>query len=133
MQCGVSHTVETEYNHLHNRGGGYECGVYVCESKDMDEKKHLLKPDIYHSNVEQLKELGETVMNSVSPRMRSLRTNGDGACGMHALFGTPVFSLASNGYELYFSGARELASQHLGPSLEDLEQREQVFRNTCTP
>ena len=102
VQCGRCHTLETVSNHLKNRGGGYECGVYVCESKDMDEKKHLLKPEIYYLNVEQLEELGESVMNCVSDRMRSLRTNGDGSCGMHALFGTPVFASVSNAYELNF-------------------------------
>ena len=100
VQCGRCYTVDSACNHLNNRGGGYECGVYVCESKDMDEKKHLLKPEIFHLTVEQFEELGETVMSCVSARMRSLRTNGDGACGMHALFGTPVFAPASNAYEL---------------------------------
>ena len=45
---------------------------------------------------------------------------------MHALFGTPKVALDSDYFELYCSGARELASQHLGTSLEELEQRADV-------
>jgi hypothetical protein len=32
VQCGRCYTVDSACNHLNNRGGGYECGVYVCES-----------------------------------------------------------------------------------------------------
>ena len=63
------------------------------------------------------------MINSVSVLMRALRTNGDGACGMHALFGTLVFETVSNGYELFCPGARVMAAQYLGSSLEELEQR----------
>ena len=49
-----SHYVEAVYEKLNNRGGGYDSGVYVFESNDMDEKKHLLKPEVYHLNPEQL-------------------------------------------------------------------------------
>jgi hypothetical protein len=63
VQCGRCYTVDSACNHLNNRGGGYECGVYVCESKDMEQKKHFLKPEIFHLIVEQFEEFGETVMN----------------------------------------------------------------------
>ena len=92
----------------------------------MDKKKQLLKLEVYNLRVVQLQGLGEFVIRSASDRMRALRTNGNGACGMHALFGTPKLALAGDYFELYCSRARELASQHLGTSLEELEQRADV-------
>ena len=64
-------------------------------------------------------------MRSVSSQMRALNTTGDGACGMHALFGQPKLTLGPNCsyFQLYVSDPRELAVHHLGPSLEDLEER----------
>ena len=41
---------------------------------------------------------------------------------MHGLFGSPKPSRTGE-FELFVSNARNLAAQHLGPSLDDLEQR----------
>ena len=101
------------------RGGAYDRNVYVCESKDMDERKRLLKPEVYNLRVEEVLAQEEFVVRSVSTRMRALNTTGDGACGMHAFFGEP--KLRNCGYfEMQISNPREMAARYLGPSLEDL-------------
>ena len=107
---------------LNDRGGAYDQGVYVCESKDMGDRHQLLKPEVYNLNLEQFGVLQGNLLGHVSAEMRSLRTNGDGACGMHAVFGAPE-PARTGGLELFASDARNLAAQHLGPSLEALEAR----------
>ena len=105
---------------FNDRGGAYDQGVYVCESKDMG--GNLVKPELYNLNFEQLGAMQDTLIGRVSARMRALRTNGDGACGVHGLFGSPALSRTGE-FELFASDARNVAAQHLGPSLDDLEQR----------
>ena len=104
------------------RGGVYDQGVYECESKDIDERTNLVKPEVYYIDLAQLGVVRNILLGRVSSFMRALRTNGNGACGMHALFGTPVRARTS-GYEFYVPDARDLAAQYLGPSLDHLEQR----------
>ena len=104
---------------LSDRGGAYDRGVYVCESKDMDDKHQLLKPEVYNLSFEQLGVLQGNLLGYVSAQMRSLRTNGNGACGMHAVF-VALEPARTGGLELFAPDARNLAAQHLGPSLEDL-------------
>ena len=103
-------------------GGAYDHGVYECESKDIDERNDLVKPEVYHINLEQLGVMQNILLGRVTSLMRSLRTNGNGACGMHALFGTPA-PARTGGFEFFAPDARDLAAQYLGPSLDNLEQR----------
>lgn len=106
---------------LNCRGGAYDKGVYICESNDMDERNNLVKPEIFRISAAQAAGLPDTLLEHVSVEMRSLRTNGNGACGIHGIFGEPAPAL-TGGVELFASSARALASQHLGPCLENLEQ-----------
>ena len=62
---------------LNDRGGAYDQGVYVCESKDMDDKHQLLKPEVYNLSLEQLGVLQGNLLGYVSAQMRSLRTSTD--------------------------------------------------------
>ena len=106
------------------RGGGYIDGVYMCESSDMDGRKSLLKPEIYTLNITLNPDMPSMLREAMATRMRSLRTNDDGACGVHALLGAPLpMSVGVGRYELFAGNARDIAVQHLGPSLAALEQR----------
>ena len=93
------------------RGGAFLKGVSVCEIRDMDERKKLLKPEIHMLNAEAAGAMPQNLLASTSARMRSLRTNGNGACDMHALFGMPT-PTANGALELFTHDARILAAQH---------------------
>ena len=54
-------------------------------------------------------EIPADVRLALSVPMRGLETNGDGACGIHAVFGHP-----SARRQLFARGAREIASRFLG-------------------
>ena len=54
MFAKVSGELDVVFN---NRGGAYEQGVYVCESKDIVGREKLVKPEIYNLNMEQLDEM----------------------------------------------------------------------------
>ena len=106
------------------RGGGYTDGVYMCESSDMDGRTSLLKPEIYTFDFTLNPDMPSMLREAMAACMRSLKTNGDGACGVHALLGVPWPMSAGLGrYELFADNARDIAVQHLGPSLAALEQR----------
>ena len=51
----------------------------------------------------------------------------DGACGVHALFGSPELAI-NGGYELLARRARVVAVEHMGHWLEMLEQHSDVHQ-----
>ena len=104
------------------RGGAYNCKVYSCEGKDMDDLQRLLKPEVYNFRVEEIQAQEKIVISSVSTRMRALYTTGDGSCAIHAFLGEPVLSDCGN-YELYIMDPRDIAANLLGDSWEELEHR----------
>ena len=110
------------------RGGAYEDGVYVCEPQDMDEAQSLLQPVTYAIDPEMISFLPSRLRESVSPRMRALKTNGNGACGIHASLGEPV-KTAQGFLEFLAADARDVAVRQLGPSLDSLLQRPGVGRS----
>ena len=106
------------------RGGGYDEDVYIFESCDMEPERQLLKPELYHIDTASIDENLTLLRNSISTFLRSIRTNGDGTCGVHALFGSPALSY-HGGYELFASRAREIAEYFLdiaGKELPKLEE-----------
>ena len=94
----------------------------------MDDKQGLLSRGMYDVSVTVSSSLPSVLSEAVAPRMCALNTNGNGACGIHALLGVPVRT-ASGALELFAEGARETAATHLGPSLEVILQRPGIQRH----
>ena len=109
------------------RGGGYDEGVYTFKHDDVEFERQLLKPEVYELNVAHFEESPQLLRNAISAQMRSIRTNGDGACGVHALFGSPELAI-NGGYELFARRARVVAVEHMGHWLEMLEQHSDVHQ-----
>ena len=109
------------------RGGGYDKGVYTFEHEDVEFERQLLNPEVYELNVAHYEESPQLLRNAISAQMRSIRTNGDGACGVHALFGSPELAI-NGGYELFAQRARVVAVEHMGHSLEMLEQSSDIHQ-----
>ena len=112
----------------HARGGAYEESVYMCEASDMNEKQGLLSREVYEVSTTMSASLPSLLSEAVTPSMFALKTNGDGACGIHALLGRPV-QTASGALELFAECARETAATHLGPSMEVILQRPGIQRH----
>ena len=111
-------------DYLSWRGGGYDEGVYIFESCDMEPERQLLKPELYLIDTASIDENLTLLRNSISTYLRSIKTNGDGTCGIHALFGSPVLSY-HGGCELFASDARDIAEFLInlaGNKLTELEQ-----------
>ena len=94
----------------------------MCEASDMNEKQGLLSREVYKVSTTMSASLPSLLSEAVTPHMIALKTNGDGACGIHALLGRPVRT-ASGALELFAECARETAATHLGPSMEVILQR----------
>ena len=109
------------------RGGGYDKGVYTFEHEDVEFERQLLNPEVCELNVAPFEESPQFLRNAISAQMRSIRTNGDGACGVHALFGSPELAI-NGGYELFARRARDIAVEHMGHSLEMLEQNSDIHQ-----
>ena len=58
--------------------------MYTFEHEDVEFERQLLKPEVYELNVAHFEESPQLLRNAISAQMRSIRTNGDGACGVHA-------------------------------------------------
>ena len=106
----------------HLRGGACEESVDICETWDMEKKEGLVSRETYNVSVAAFSGIPSVLSECVSSRMYALKTNGDGACGIHALLGTPVRT-ALGSLELFAEDARETAVTHLGPSFEVVLQR----------
>ena len=124
--------VNTRIVHKHNeaaflcwRGGGCDQGVYTFEAKDVAPERQLLKPEMYELDCAALENAAPLLRDAVSDHMRAVRTNGNGACGIHALCGSPA-PAHEGGDELFFRNARVWAIQQVGPSLENLEQHPEL-------
>ena len=88
----------------------------------MNEKQGLLSREVYKVSTTMSASLPSLLSEAVTPHMIALKTNGDGACGIHALLGRPVRT-ASGALEFFAECARETAATHLGPSMEVILQR----------
>ena len=110
------------------RGGGYDKGVYTFGHEDVEFERQLLNPEVYELNVAHFEESPQLLRNAISAQMRSIRTNGDGACGVHALFGSPELAI-NGGYELFAQNARVIAVEHMGHSLEMLDQNSDIQKH----
>ena len=106
-------------------GGGYDHGVNSFEAKDLEPERRLLKPEIYELDSSGFGDVLPLLRDAVSDRMRVVYTNGNGACGIHALCGSPAPAYGG-GDELFFRDARAWAVEQVGPSLEMLEQRPEL-------
>ena len=75
----------------------------------------LIPQRMCNVDVDTLNNEGREVCDNVGLNMHSLRTCGDGSCGLHAVFGKP----SACGY-LFKDGAAKFAAGLLSPSLEEL-------------
>ena len=114
-----------DLSHCSLRGGGYINGVYTFEHVDAQPQRNLIQHEAYELNVANVAHVSYLLGDSISPQMCSVRTNGDGACGIHALFGSPK-PARRGGEELFTERARAVAVGYLGESLESLEQCHEV-------
>ena len=87
------------------RGGAFNERIYVCEEKDESKAKQLLRQNPFKLSLEQLQTLPDILRPVAYGQFHALRTNGDGACAMHALFGHPTESY-SGSLELWAKNAR---------------------------
>ena len=111
--------IETELLAVDARGAE---SVDICETWDMEKKQGLVSRGTYNVSVAACSCIPSVLSESVSSRMYALKTNGNGACGIHALLGAPVRT-ALGSLELFAEDARETAVTHLGPSFEVVLQR----------
>ena len=107
---------KTVHPHPHGAAASQELGVLRMAA--------LVQPAIYELDVQKVSGLNPFLDMAIARELRSLRTNGDGACAMHALFGVPCDF--SGRQELFLHNARERAVALLGPSLEILAAREDI-------
>ena len=108
------------------RGGGYDEDVYIFESCDLEAERQLLKEKL-KVNTDSIGQHLTLLRNKISTDVHSIRTNGDGSCGVHALFGSPELSY-HGGYELFASRAREIAEYFLDIAGKELPKLEEDLR-----
>ena len=77
---------------------------YVVRSSDLKEGTLTLMPGIYNVVLQREDVLPDSLKPHLSGQVCSAKTNGDGACAMHAVFGIPSASS-----ELFLSDARKNA------------------------
>ena len=92
---------------------------YTFSEKDFEEGGLQLKNEKYPFDIvlSALSPEALAYLQNKSTKVVSIDTVGDGACGVHAVFGTP-----SVRGSLFADGSRELAVSLLGPNSEALQQ-----------
>ena len=96
--------------------GGIECNISAQVTReDLVRKLVDLKPGVYKVLLSEDDGVPEEHRAVLLQDQVAIETCGDGACGVHALFGVPR---GHGTKELYKSNARQWACELLGPDLE---------------
>ena len=117
FQCGLCNQVRygVQYS-LVNEAPSGSTGTLVYDwHLDDFLQDRLIPQKMFNVDVDTLNNEGREICDNVGLHMHSLRTCGDGSCGLHAVFGKP----SAGGY-LFKDGAAKFASSLLSPSLEEL-------------
>jgi hypothetical protein len=94
----------------------------MLQRQKINDSDAFLKPEIYELPHGEVGDISPLLLNSVAHLMQSIRTNGNGACSIHALLGTLTPASAGK-KELFCAAARQVIASQLGPSLEAVESR----------